>query len=248
MDELLELGRSISSRASAPRAEIVFTGAKTAALAEHVYAPHDTVPMLLETLVEDLKTIPDGIDSAVLTAVIGFYCARTHPFLDGNGRWSRTVAASNAHSEEDSLPSIINIAFQRVCEREISTRIWPRSQRSGLRSYIEAAIEFEGLVVDEMDKAGFCELFQEFCIEIYGRGSFKSSRKVIAELVCSGSIEIERMRDACGISNRIVKGLRDRFENASGFIRFEGGKISIEAMLRRVSEILDESKIIIFRG
>lgn len=142
-ESILKLGSCISPRAREARQEIVFSGAVSASASKHVYPPYEALPTLLTSLADGLNCPPEGMDASVFAAVVGFFCVHVHPFLDGNGRWSRVLSTQAGALLKGSDSGVISAIFQSRFKHALAHSIWPSARLTGLKEYLQMAKSFE---------------------------------------------------------------------------------------------------------
>ena len=207
-DEFSDLAAEISPHLTArARNEIVFSGGPTATRSEHIYAPFSAIPPLMQSLSDGLSNHLSGVDATLRAAIVGFFCVHVHPFMDGNGRWSRLVAFST--SIEDGIGmarAMCNVSFQNLLKRELGEIIWPDSRRQGLRKYLEASLMFEqefshGYVGSKLERSinALHELSQ--------RAASRTGYRQLAQSAFGiGRIDFARLKNELGLSDRALQG------------------------------------------
>lgn len=229
---LLKLGTSISKRNRGLREEISFAGAPVASSASIVFAPHTRLPALMKNVEQEFVTGNRSIDPAAATAITGFYCVSMHPFLDGNGRWSRVVAAGYGMSVGDSLPVMINAMFQNVAKLELATVIWPHTRTNGLRDYVDASWHFEDVLMRQLHGEAVFDGVARLSTELRGAATGKRQHQnAMATLFSDGVISLTRLRTILGQSQHVhqsvVKRLRDL---ETSLFAVSGTHLSIEPL------------------
>lgn len=99
--ELVSIASRIDPANNALRAQISFAGGKTPSTATHIYAPPSELGRLVDDLAAFLRS-PALHEDPVQRAVVAMLAAvKAHPFVDGNGRWSRLLAIVAAQGAGD---------------------------------------------------------------------------------------------------------------------------------------------------
>lgn len=243
-DQLMALAARISPKAKEVREEIVFAQGPTAADATHIYAPHSVLPELMESIFDFVENDCEPIDPAVAVAVVEFFCIHAHPFLDGNGRWSRIVAGSIGMSHGPILLAMTSLVFQAICAKEIATEIWPESRSFGLRTYLESALKFEELFLARLDNDRFRLSVTAINSEIYRvcRGR-RDCLSILASLYAQQEVDVKSIRNKVGLSARAFNGVLDNLTERGGdMISVRGDYISLERLFRLVDQAAVESK------
>lgn len=141
--DLISLGTAISPKVGGLREEIVFSGGPNASHAKHIFAPYGVLLEQIEYFSRGIKTVPSAIDPGVGANIVGFCGAHLHPFTDGNGRWSRLLAAQTARRARNPAAGLLSAAFQSWCKEFLTQEIWPASRHEGLELYLDIGKQFE---------------------------------------------------------------------------------------------------------
>lgn len=140
---LISLGTTISPKVGGLREEIVFSGGPNASQANHIFAPYGALPEQIGYFSRGIKTVPSSIDPGIGANIVGFCGAHLHPFTDGNGRWSRLLAAQSAKRVGNPAAGLLSAAFQSWCKEFLTQDIWPASRHQGLELYLDIGEQFE---------------------------------------------------------------------------------------------------------
>lgn len=241
LEALIQLGGSISSKASQIREEIIFVGGPISSTARHIYAPYGALPDLMQSLVEGLHSQSvSECDPLVATAMVAAYCNYMHPFKDGNGRWARVVALSSAATNAHAWPSMTMLVFLNAARTKLTNEIFPQAATSGFRSYLRAASIFEDALTAELESAGAFEAATVVGELLQGAAKQQVKWRFFAsKLFVSGRIEIEMFRQSCGVSKRVADGFADRMSAAlPRFAERTKDHINIEMLLKNVDNAI----------
>lgn len=235
-EDMIGLARKIVPGLQGLREEMAYTGGPTGSTASHIYAPASTLPILLDSMTEGLCGQIDSTDPAIFTAIVGFFGAHAHPFLDGNGRWARAVALYGGVSHGNAMAAMINIAFQNVCLPELAEDIWPRCRSSGLRHYLERSLAFEQELTGLRGFKEAAQVYRHINCEF---GKVFKSRATQKERTIQMYVNVEMplapMRECAGLSSRAFDGFVDRLIAGScGLVGEEGGMLTIANLLDQV--------------
>lgn len=136
VDTMKRLGAEIRSRNDGFREEIAYAGGNVASAAKIIFAPHGCIPELFYSLSEGFDGITVDDDPGLVAAITGFFCVRMHPFLDGNGRWSRLIAATAGMRAGSITPAMSSVVFQNCAKQDLVDAVWEEACNSGLREYL----------------------------------------------------------------------------------------------------------------
>lgn len=248
VEGLLSLGAQISPSSRQIRSEMAYSGGPTASTARHLYAPHSAIPDLLASLSDSLNNPWANVPSVVTTAITGFFCAHTHPFLDGNGRWSRLVALSSGIARSDYLGTMINVAMQNTCVRPLARKVWETSRTQGLRNYLDASLDFERAL---LTNPGFCAALRaSHSIASAMRHAIPGRRQrhaTLHRLHADSSMMFNDFRRTCGLSERAVSGLLQKIASTSeGMIGVDNGTLNLQNLHGTVDDALGKAREIAF--
>ena len=237
VEALIQLGSSISPKASQIREEIIFVGGPSSSAARHIYAPHGALPELMQSLVEGLTSEEiSKCDPLINTSVVAAFCNFMHPFKDGNGRWSRVVAFSAQADPTSRWPAMTVLAFLNACRAELTNEIFPRVAVCGFRSYLERISCFEDALTSELERVGAFEAVTAICKMLHRVAKQPGQWRALAtELFVSGQIGTEEIRRNCNVSQRVATGFSDRISKE--FPRFAietKGSLSIAALMQKI--------------
>lgn len=209
--QLMELGRQLCTRNTGLREEIIFSGAPTASEAKNIFAPYSMLPALMDSLVQALDLDQGDMDPSAVSAITGFYGVCAHPFLDGNGRWARLVAASAGMSFGAAMPVMINIVFQNACKSELADEVWPSARAYGLRNYLDAAWRFEEELLHQVNRTGLLTTVTRLNAELrQSAHSLRDFHTIAFAIYSNQEIQLTRLRSLFGMSARAFSGFTAR--------------------------------------
>lgn len=248
VEDLLRLGAKISPSSRQTRSEMAYSGGPTASTARHLYAPHSAIPDLLASLSNSLNNQWANVPGVVITATTGFFCTHTHPFLDGNGRWSRLVALSSGLARGDRLGTMINVAMQNTCVRPLAREIWETSRTQGLRNYLNASFDFERTLLSDH---GFCAALRaSHSIASAMRHAIPGRRQRYAtlhRLHADSSMMLSDFRRTCGLSERAFSGLLQKIVSAAeGMVSVDDHTLNLQSLHAIVDDGLGKAREIEF--
>lgn len=234
-EDFLSLARHVSSKSATLREEIVFSGGPSASLASMVYAPSGLVPGLVQSIGEGIS-MARACDPVLAASVAGFFCTHVHPFLDGNGRWSRLVAIAAGNG---AFPAVCATLFQALCLPFLADHVWPQARQFGLRHYLQLSASFHQRLVEELSRCSALpvarQLFEVAKASARTASALDDSCRAI---FLSGAIEVNRVRRTHGLSKKSAEGFLSRLDIAGhGWIDFEQGRVSTHRLLDSVDKI-----------
>lgn len=231
------------------RSEIVFAGGKTSSQAKQIFAPCAAIPALLEPLRAEMARSRSVIDVTSLAAIIGFYCIHVHPFVDGNGRWTRIIAIAAGSIKGDPFSAALNAAFLTVCSADLIHGVWPIAKVSDLARYLELSHDFDRNVRSSPDWLEIVDSFATFDQRLRRLLRSRSQYSSVArELYTASTIPLEKLRQQAGVSRRVIDGLMEADTNGRTAACLVNGAVSISATLDRVIKVIDYAKHKTFDG
>lgn len=237
--DMLGTGGDISPRAACLREEIVFSGGRTASLAEQIFAPAPVLRHLIESLAEGMQALPGSDTNAnaiLLAATVGFYAVHTHPFLDANGRWSRLQSAYAAKTVGNPLDGMISATMQSSAKNRLSNDIWPVTRQAGFRGYFRFAMEF-GCKFSAMISPALVATTKINGVLRNSITSRRSCNTAITQLHSTGSLELSDLRSIAGISMKSALGISQKIREAAGdFTETTSSSIRIHTLHTLIKE------------
>lgn len=223
--DVLATTASVDPKAGHLRNQMVFSGAPVAVAASQVFAPHERVPDLFDDLVATLQRGRGVLDVAAFSAIVLFFCAHLHPFLDGNGRSMKVLLMRAVPAE--NFRKISALAFSSIFMKDLALDIWPRVRGGDLFSLVQIYRRFESLFVEATAEnlKGVA-----IALERVKKGiSAGSYLRLLQCLVVRGGLSRVDARDIMNISERSA----DRFFEhvSSAGMPFDNlGRLSLKAM------------------
>ncbi|WP_189644663.1 Fic family protein [Luteimonas gilva] len=233
LDEIVNAGRTLSTRVTGLRDEIVFSGGPTASDAHLVYALPASLRQLLVSLEAGLAGLNESpLDPAIVVGVTGFFCIHLHPFVDANGRWSRLVMASVGARRKAGWPAMVQTSLQNACKREFGERIWPEARANGLKNYLLLVHRFEQELTGRLHGSEILHALSTITGEINRQARTRSARQTtIAELFSKNSVSVHKLREKFGSSAKSMAGFLDRVTSYSTIVRVEKDMLSIQGLI-----------------
>ncbi|WP_408951859.1 Fic family protein [Lysobacter sp. Hz 25] len=229
VEQLIEFARSISPGIKGLREEISFVGGPTASRAKHIFAPASELPNLVEEIAGSLGSENISVDAAAIAALVGFCAVHAHPFVDGNGRWSRALAMYAGMRKEGraamSATVFLSAENQLLCER-----IWPDARRAGADTYMAALYAFERTLFVHLDATpklvGLLDEVNDV-VRAAARGSRRLSERLMVQLYAEGGLALAELRARCGLSTRAATGCAERLRE-TGLLGVRAGAAWID--------------------
>lgn len=249
IDEFAAIGKSISSRVTGFRSEIGFAGGKTSSQANQIFSPPAAIPALMESLRAEIAQTHFVIDATSFAAIVGFYCIHVHPFVDGNGRWTRIIAITAGAIQGDPVSAALNAAFLTSCSAELIHGVWPSSKVTDLGRYLELSHDFDHNVRSSPDWLELVDSFASFDQKLRRLLRNRSQYSSVArELYTASVVPLEKVRQQAGVSRRVIDGLLEADATGRNAACLESGAVSLRATFDRVTKVIDCAKHRIFNG
>ena len=236
------LAKDISHRNIEFRQEISFAGAVFPSDARIVYAPHALVEDLMKDYEEVVQSPAQDIDCVCYAALVGYYVASVHPFMDGNGRISRLAAAHAGLIAGSPLRTMINISFQNSCKTLIVDRLWSDLSTKGLEDYLSHASIYEDALLHQLESNSFLSIVDAAAYEI--RRSVKNRSDIwrfLEKLSVDERVSLDEARGILGFSMRAISGLVDRLK-ATRFIEECSDEIRVTRLCHVLERAVEEAR------
>lgn len=233
---LILLGQQGNSRGNRLRREMVYADALIPTMARQIYAHHDQLPELLDSLWVGFRQ-PNSVDGVAHAAVTGFFCAQVHPFLDGNGRWSRLVAAAAAARVGRPVDAMLCALYLNLCKDVLTKQVWPATRAYGLRAYIDSAHKFTEAfsAVADPRSIAVIESLNEALMRLAPNARLGS--RMMCRLYSHGELPMDVVKHELNLSSKVVASCLDRIGESCGDQVLDGSSIKIQ----KIWEILLES-------
>jgi len=247
-DAMKRLGIEISSRNHGLREEIVYAGGTIPSAAKIIFAPHGYVPALFDSLSEGLDAITFDDDAGLTAAVTGFFCVSMHPFLDGNGRWSRLIAVEAGMRAGFIASAMSSAVFQNAAKQELADDVWPRTRHSGLREYLELSLRFEKSLLAQLAERGIARasdaIWSQLKQSVRGRLALQEAA---LGLFAGQRLAIGRLRELCGASERAMNGMIERLLHESGgLLELEATHLTMRPLHESMEKAIQAATGIVF--
>ncbi len=243
--DIISLGRQVSPRAVGIRREMVYADALIPSMARQIYAHHECLHDLMESL-QDALNRPWEIDVSIVASVVGFFCAQMHPFVDGNGRWTRLMVVSAGAKRGRTIDGMICAIFLNICKSVLANEIWPESRICGLRAYLEASSRFNAVFRQLLSTEFIADMVW---LSTSLAGLAKSARlkaSFLAKIYSEGDISPEILKKELGISTKVANAYicQAREQCASVFV--SDMKINIKPIWSLTSDAAEMAKKTVF--
>ncbi len=204
--DLLALGGRLGVRVPEIRREIVYADAPIPSKASIIFAHYEAVPALMDSVVSEINRSAYKIDPYTKAVVTGFFCAQMHPFLDGNGRWSRAVAAATGIASGAMADSYLAALFLSTCKDDLAQVVWAKTRMYGLRDYLERAFLFREAFLQEMPEAVIADTEKVLsAVSVFSKTK-RSRHDLLAAIFSNRGIDAESVRKFCNVSSRVADG------------------------------------------
>lgn len=248
LDALIQLGTEISLRNKGIREEIVYAGGTVPSAAKIIFAPHGCLPQLVDSLLIGLETIDQDSDPGLVAAVTGFFCVSAHPFLDGNGRWSRLIAVAAGMRAGFATPAMSAVIFQNAGKQKLADDVWPETRYAGLRQFLELSLRFEEVLMAQLREKGITHASEvawtQLRKSVKGRPAFQ---EVVLALYAQQGVRVNRLRELCGLSEKAMKGTLERVAHESnGLIDMDGANLSTRPLHEVINQTVQNTKDTVF--
>ncbi|MFC3815291.1 Fic family protein [Lysobacter sp. GCM10012299] len=237
----LQLVGSIVPGITGFREENVFTGGRTAGDAAHLFPPHAALPELMAELDRVPQAAYADRNPLEVAAMIGFYGAHTHPFLDGNGRWSRLLALASGSLTGDWESSALASVYLQCARDHLCEHVWPKMRLHGLQTYLDGARVFATETRMQLHE----RRLHAAAVRI--NGHFKSLSPAsapfeacLADIYAEGRISLATIKDRFGMSDRKLGGFTDRItlSGEDPWVRsVPAGQLSIASLLAEANAL-----------
>lgn len=228
LPDLLSLGRRLGVLVPEIRQEMVFADAPIPSLASIIFAHHEAVPSLMESLVAGMSRAEEEIHPYLVAIVAGFFGVHLHPFLDGNGRWSRVVAAATGINSHAFRESYVGALYMSACKDELVRKVWVRARTSGIREYVERGLCFRKFFLEEVAECLVGDTERVFSTVSKFSKTRSCRHELLTALYSKGGMNADSIRMACNVSRKVadgrileLQGLAEsyRSESSGAFIR-----------------------------
>lgn len=202
--DLLAVGRRLGVRPEMRR-EMVYADAPIPSLASVIFAHHEAIPSLMDSLVDATSRARGEFHPYLVAVVTGFFCVHVHPFLDGNGRWSRVVAAATGVSSQALWESYIGALYMSACKEDLARTAWAGARNSGLREYVERALCFRKAFLENAEALiGDTERIF-FMVSCFSK-TRSCRRELLTAIYSKGMVNAESIRIFCNVSRKVADG------------------------------------------
>jgi hypothetical protein len=208
MPSLVALAVLVDRRNKGFREDMVFSGAHSASAANHVYAPPEEVPGHFAMLAGALASPPAGIAAYPFALVAGYYTSALHPFIGGNGRWSRLVALQAGVAAGRPADGLMAAAFMACLNSTLAGTVWPRATDGGLHEYLSLGQRFREAMRSASAGAGVLRDVEGLhdALAPYAPSRRELERCLVRTLAADG-IDLQELKTRFALSAKRAAGL-----------------------------------------
>ena len=242
----IALAKEISPRVQGLRSEVVFAGARNASAAVHVFAPHEAVSRQFEGFINAARCPPHGAHPSDVAAITAFCGIHLHPFLDGNGRWSRLIAAQAAATAGSGASGAIAAAFQLQCKTLLTKFIWPQARASGLSRYLAISSAFERYVRKTLRTTSTHEIITRLLnlIDKYAPNKRSADKAALVLLTADNPDVPNALCSSLSLSQKRFTGFIDHLHTLGSDFGAHNGSI-VAALTSGARECLNGARVLI---
>lgn len=209
--DLLRIAARISGeKANQFRADIVYSG-PAAAKDSHLFAIEDSIEALVSDLVDVLKADHADVDVFDLSAITLFYCLSTHPFSDGNGRFSRFIVIALSAKLDDPSSGALMAGLQ-LWNRRWYGETALKARESGFHDFIEEMRAAHEKSRGALEHKVVPYLNMVSKIISRQRNGQKELRKIVLDGMVKGGIKVREVKEGLCCSQRKASDLLLQFE------------------------------------
>lgn len=210
IEDLEGLAAGLDPKVKGLRQQICYAGGKTPSAAQRIYAPASDLPALMDSLVEFLQRSDlaqwDALETAVL---VGEYAVRIHPFVDGNGRWSRVLTVWAGARSGDHWAGAAAAVFCKAAWEQAHPLLESVSNR-GLAPYFETARMFsDSLYAAAAEQELVSDIERLVLILDTAITAPASKHRLLAEFLARGALREDVVQRGLACSKRKAAGVID---------------------------------------
>lgn len=247
-ERMIALGQRIGPRSKALRCEMVYADAPIPSLARQIYAHHERLPELMASLYDafDSPEMAESLDAVTLTAVTGFFCVQAHPFVDGNGRWSRLIAAAFGAKAGYPTEAMLCALFLNSCEDVLSEHIWPSSRSYGLRDYLYRVNAFTHAFWDVLDRRVVADIEWLNASVLQLAKSPRLGESLLRTLYRNGSMSLVALRKDLNLSAKVANSYCSHVLTECACATVDAESIGITPVWELISEAAGSARKSVF--
>lgn len=216
---VLKVSADILGRPARLRSAHAFTGGRSIERAKYVYAAPSKVPDLMESFFACGQDIyRAGNDIVAGASLVGLFLLLTHPFSNGNGRFSSACMVGLCARKEDAVRALIAASMRSSLPRYEGPGIWRRTIEHGATDYLRRSVAYERHMSAELIACGLNDLCRELDSCFTASVNANAKKRLLALLI-SDELTESQVRDAIGASAKVAKGLIDRVETIGSLER-----------------------------
>ncbi len=247
--DLIELAVNLEPRACRLREQISYAGGRTPSTAQTIYAPASDLPILMDSLAAFLKGDLEEKEASEVAALVNEYAIRVHPFVDGNGRWTRLLTAYAGARSGDLWAGVATAVFRKT-GWAVARRTLDRASHYGLVPYFDAVRRFSIALFAALDNRGLCANVEQLVALLNSVVTSPAHRcRLLAEFLARGSLQESILQKGLACSQKKAAGIVDaiaslaipwvskRREELSCAALFEEADERVSYVLRKLNKI-----------
>lgn len=174
-----------------------------------VYAREDLLQELLQDYADTLNSGPQNKDKAAFLILAQMTMLLIHPFLDGNGRYTRALLLSLG-AQHHCLGTAAMLTGIQWWNREWFNDTITAARNRGLNFYIDAMVTRLKRAEDQIASRNISLTISNFLAALQmAAGSQKSARRLVDSIVATGEIESTSIAATLCCSDRKANGVRE---------------------------------------
>lgn len=239
--DLLALAFEIDARNKGLREATAYAGGPTSSQAHLIYTPHSAIGPLFEDLAK-CSAMPDpGVDGGAATSITMFFCTHLHPFIDGNGRWSRIVALSMG--AKSSFPAALGaLIYQQSILHGSANDVWEDVRRFGLRTYLDRSSRYVKHLCQDLLGAEMEAVAEALGQAIVARSRNPSHAKSVFARLLLGPVSVASLKKDLGLSERSALGLLNDLTSRNGsLVRVDAHSVSARQFIDELAKLSENS-------
>jgi len=243
IEDLAGLAAGLDPKVRGLRQQICYAGGKTPSAAQRIYAPASDLPTLMDALLEFLQrndlTQWDALEVAVLTEE---YAVRTHPFVDGNGRWSRVLAVYAGARSGDRWSGAAAAIFSKAAW-ELARPLLESASNRGLAPYFETVRLFSDTLYAAAVKRGLVADIERLGFILDTAITTPASRhRLLAEFLARGTLHADVVQRGLACSQKKAAGVIDGIATSGiTWVHRSGPTLSCAALHAAMNERIEQA-------
>ena len=153
----------------------------------------------------------------MLAACAAFHALHVHPFVDGNGRWTRLLAARIGAARGELVSGVAHACLLQLGKPVLVEHHWPHARSHGLGGYLARCRAFEGRVLERLRSGALRESMAALHAGVAATVVSPSLRVgLLADLLAHGRIRRNDLKRVAAMSSRALDGALLRMAEFSG--------------------------------